>query len=44
LSFVCNAGGIAASVDQDSLAYDALKRLQAGQGRCWRLPEDLKSG
>ncbi len=39
LSFASNAGGIPASVDQDSLVYNALKRLQAGQGRCWRLPE-----
>lgn len=39
LSFASNAGAITASVDQDSLVYDALKQLQAGQGRCWRLPE-----
>ncbi len=39
LSFAFNAGGITASVDQNSLVYDALKQLQAGQGRCWRLPE-----
>ncbi|DBA79624.1 TPA: hypothetical protein ACH3X1_008308 [Trebouxia sp. C0004] len=41
LSFAFIAGGVTASVNQDSLVHDALKPLQAGRARCWLLPEHL---
>ena len=44
LSFAFNAGRVTASVNQDSLVHDALKPLQAGQRRCWLLPERLVLG